>query len=83
MATTETTTLRMPRELRDVIARLAEARSTTMLDVVTEAVERLSRDQWWDEVHRAVESVPSDVLADVDAETTVLDDAAADGIDGD
>jgi predicted DNA-binding protein len=44
MATAETTTLRVPVELRDEIARLAEERGSTMLEVVTDAVHSLTRD---------------------------------------
>ena len=46
----QTTTLRVPTALRDEISRLAEQRGTTMLEVVTDAVHRLSRDEWWSSV---------------------------------
>ena len=41
MAPTETTTLRVPVRLRDEIARLAEARGSTMLDIVTDNTQRV------------------------------------------
>ncbi len=80
MAPPQTTTLRVPKELRDRIARIAEIRGTTMLEVVKEAIQRLSRDQWWEAVHLAVDGLEP---ADVDAygrEAELLDRAAADGI---
>ena len=80
MAPTETTTLRMPVQLRDEIARLAEARGTTMLDIVTDAVHRLSQDQWWDGVHDAIDAMTADDLGAYRDETDQLDGAAADGL---
>jgi hypothetical protein len=47
-------------ELRDEIALLAAERGGTMLDIVTDAVHRLSRDQWWDSVHYAPEGMTAD-----------------------
>jgi hypothetical protein len=78
MAPVETTTLRVPVQLRDEIARLAEERGTTMLDVVTDAVHRLSRDQWWDTVHDVVDQMTPEEVAAYQTETRRLDDAAAD-----
>jgi hypothetical protein len=80
MAPVETTTLRVPVQLRDEIARLAEERGTTMLDVVTDAVHRLSRDQWWDTVHDVVDQMTPEEVAAYQTETRRLDDAAADGL---
>jgi hypothetical protein len=80
MAPTETTTLRVPVQLRDEIARLAEARGSTMLDIVTDAVHRLSRDQWWDNVHDAIDAMTADELGSYRDETDQLDSAAADGL---
>jgi predicted transcriptional regulator len=80
MAPTETTTLRVPVQLRDEIARLAEARGTTMLDIVTDAVHRLSRDQWWDSVHDAIDAMTADQIGSYRDETDRLDGAAADGL---
>ena len=48
-------TLRVPCELRDEIARIAELRGTTMLEVVTDAVHRLGRDEWWSSVRDALD----------------------------
>lgn len=80
MAPTETTTLRVPVQLRDEIARLAEARGSTMLDIVTDAVHRLSRDQWWDSVHDAIDAMAADELGSYRDETNQLDSASADGL---
>lgn len=80
MAPTETTTLRVPVQLRDEIARLAEARGSTMLDIVTDAVHRLSRDQWWDSVHDAIDAMTADELGSYRDETNQLDSASADGL---
>ena len=80
MAPSQTTTLRVPVELRDEIARLAEARGSTMLDIVTDAVHRLSRDQWWDRVHDAIDAMTSDEVGSYWNETDQLDSAAADGL---
>ncbi len=80
MAPTETTTLRVPLELRDEIARLAAARGSTMLDIVTDAVHRLSRDQWWDSVHDAIDAMTADEAEAYQAETDQLDSATADGL---
>ena len=80
MAPAETTTLRVPVELRDEIARLAAARGSTMLDIVIDAVDRLSQDQWWDNVHDAIEAMTADEAEDYRAETDQLDSATADGL---
>ena len=80
MAPAETTTLRVFVELRDEIARLAAARGSTMLDIVIDAVHRLSQDQWWDNVHDAIEAMTADEAEDYRAETDQLDSATADGL---
>lgn len=67
-------------QLRDEIARLAEARGSTMLDIVTDAVHRLSRDQWWDNVHEAIDAMATDEVGSYRDETDQLDGAAADGL---
>lgn len=81
MAPKETTTLRVPSVLRDEIARLAEARGTTMLGVVTEAIHQLSRDEWWSTVHRALDDASEANLASYRDETGRLDGATPDGLD--
>jgi len=81
MALTETTTLRVPIELRDEIARLAKAQGTTMLDVVTDAIHRLSRDHWWSSVHVALDEMSEQDAATYRAEATQLDAAAANDLD--
>lgn len=80
MATTETTTIRLPVVLRDEIARLADARGGTMVDVVTDAVRNLERDQWWDSVHEALEAMTPDEQAAYRAETERLEGAGTDGL---
>jgi hypothetical protein len=67
-------------ELRDEIARLAAARGSTMLEIVTDAVHRLSRDQWWESVHDAIDAMTADEAEAYRAETDQLDSAAADGL---
>jgi predicted transcriptional regulator len=80
MATAETTTLRVPVELRDEIARLAEDRGSTMLEVVTDAVHRLTRDQWWDSVQQAIDAMAPENVEAYRTESDRLDSAAADGL---
>lgn len=43
--------------MRDEVSRLAKQRGTTMLDVVTEAVHQLSREEWWSSVHGAFDEL--------------------------
>lgn len=83
MAPTKTTaTLRVPSELRDEIARIAEQRGTTMLEVVTDAVHRLGRDEWWSSVRDALDGLTSSEVASYQVESQQLDSAAsADGLD--
>lgn len=83
MSPTETTTLRIPSALRDDIARIADERGSTMLDVVTEAVERLRREQWWADVHQTLDRMTDADAATARAELVGLDGAAADGLDRD
>ena len=80
MATTETTTLRVPVALRDEIARLAEARGATMVDVVTDAIHRLTTEQWWDTVHDALEQMAPEDVAAYQAEAARLDVVVGDNI---
>lgn len=83
MAPHETTTLRVPTELRDEIARIANERGTTMLDVVSDAIDRLGREHWWDTVHDAIEEMTDEDRAAYSAEVEALDGAAGDGFRGD
>ena len=76
-----TTTLRVPVDLRDEIARLAEERGTSMLEVVADAIHRLTREEWWAGVHEALDQMPADEVDDYRAESAQLDGAAADGLD--
>ena len=80
MALSPTTTLRVPTELRDKIAQLAERRRTTMLEVVTDAVHRLSRDEWWAQVRDALDGLDSEQAASYQEESRALENAAADGL---
>lgn len=80
MSTSETTTLRVPVKLRDEIARIAEERGTTMLDVVADAIHRLSRDEWWATVHAALDEMSDEEAAEYRREADVLDNAASDGL---
>lgn len=83
MATAETTTLRIPLELRDQIAQLAGRRGTTMLGVVVEAVLRLRRDEWWNTVHDALDTMNAAHAETYRADAEIVDATAPDGIDGD
>ena len=83
MATIQTTTLRVPVQLRDEIARLAEYRHSTMVDVVSEAIHRLTRDEWWDGVHRELDGMTLEETAAYRAESKQLDGAADDGLRAD
>ena len=76
-----TTTLRVPRDLRDEIARIAEQRGTTMLEVVTDAVHRLGRDEWWSSVRDALDGLTPSEIAAYQLESQQLDAASADGLD--
>ena len=76
-----TTTLRVPSELRDEIARIAEQRGTTMLEVVTDAVHRLGRDEWWSSVRDALDGLGPTEVSTYQIESHQLDTAAADGLD--
>ncbi len=80
MAPNETTTLRVPTELRDEIARIANERGTTMLEVVSDAVHRLSREQWWTTVHEAIDDMTTEEIAAYQAEVGALDGTAGDGL---
>ncbi len=81
MALSQTTTLRVPIELRDEISRLAEQRGTTMLEVVADAVHRLSREQWWTLVRSALDGMSDAEAESCQAESRRLDATAADGLD--
>ena len=52
-----------------------------MLQVVTEAVHRLSRDEWWTSVRDALDNLDSEQVATYQAESRLLDVASADGLD--
>lgn len=68
--------------LRDEIARLAEDRGSTMLEVVTDAIGRLGRDEWWESVHQAVDDLDDDEIDGYRSDTGVLDAAVRDGLAG-
>ena len=81
MALSKTATLRVPTELKDEIIRLAKQRGTTMLDVVTDAVHRLGREQWWTLVRGALDGLSDAEAASYRAESRRLEATAADGLD--
>jgi len=80
--TSRTTTLRISNDLRDKIFRLAEQRGTTMVDVVADAVHRISQDEWWLSVRRELDDLTEAEVASYQVESHKLDEAAADGLDG-
>lgn len=51
-----------------------------MLDVVTDAIHRLSSDQWWDTVHDMLDQMTPEEAAEYQAEARRLDAAAPDGL---
>ena len=79
MALSKTATLRVPTELKDEIIRLAKQRGTTMLNVVTDAVHRLGREQWWTLVRGALDGLSDAEVVSYQAESRRLDATAADG----
>ena len=81
MALSQTTTLRVSTALRDEISRLAEQRGTTMLDVVTDAVHQLGRDEWWSSVRGALDRLTAAEAASYQADSREMDATAADGLD--
>lgn len=81
MSPSKTTTLRVPSELRDEIARIAKQRGTTMLEVVTDAVRRLGRDEWWSSVRDSLDGLSPDEVVGYQAESQRFDAASADGLD--
>ena len=80
MATTETTTIRVPVDLRDEIARLAKSRGHSMVDIVAEAVRRLRRDEWWASVHDSLDAMTPGEQAAYRSEAEQLDRSARDGL---
>lgn len=79
---TNTTTLRVPVQLRDEIAQLAKDRNSTMLEVVTDAVHRLRQDRWWDTVDTALDAMAPDQVSEYRHEASLLDATTNDGLDG-
>ena len=78
--TSKTTTLRISTELRDEIYRLAEHRDTTMVDVVTDAVHRLGREEWWLSVRGALDGLTGTDAVSYREEVRRLEAAADDGL---
>ncbi len=78
---TPTTTMRMPVELRDEIARLAAQRKSTMLDVVTDAVEQLRVQQWWDQVRDQLDAWTPEQIEEYRREAAPLESTLRDGIE--
>ena len=81
MAPSKTTTLRVPVELRDEIARIAQERGTTMLEVVDDAVHRLGRDEWWSSVREGLDRMSASEVAEYRSDGNQLEGASADGLD--
>ena len=52
-----------------------------MLEVVTDAVHRLDRDEWWSSVRNALDGLTPSGVAKYQAESQQLDAASADGLD--
>lgn len=73
---TSTTTLRLSTELRDEIAQLARASGVSMSQLVSEAIEQLKRQRWWDAVHHSLDDLAPDYRKD----NAVFDGASGDGV---
>ncbi len=80
MAPTKTTTLRVPNELRNEIARIAEERGSSMVEVVSDAIDRLGRDDWWASVHTALNDISPSAVESYENEAQRLDGASSDGL---
>lgn len=52
-----------------------------MLEVVADAVHRLGRDEWWSEVHGALDGLTQSEVDHYQAEAAVLGVASTDGLD--
>ena len=52
-----------------------------MLDVVTDAVHRLARQEWWSSVRGALDEMNDAEAASYQAESRTLDAAVPDGLD--
>lgn len=52
-----------------------------MLEVVTDAVHRLGRDEWWSSVRDALDGLTRSEVASYHVENQQLDAASADGLD--
>ena len=81
MSLSKTTTLRVPHELRDEIARIAEQRGTSMVEVVTDAVHRLGRDEWWSSVRGALDDMSAAEASGYESDVQQLEASSADGLD--
>jgi len=77
MSPSKSTTLRLSTELRDEIARLAEQRGSSMVDVVAAAVDELKRQEWWNQVRVELAGLESDYRVDAQ----VFEGAVGDGVD--
>jgi len=53
-----------------------------MVDVVADAVHRISQDEWWLSVRRELDDLTEAEVASYQVESHKLDEAAADGLDG-
>ena len=81
MAPSRSTTLRVPVELRDEIARIARQRGSTLVEVVSDAVHRLERDEWWSTVHEALDGWGPQDVESYRSDHRRLDITASDGMD--
>jgi len=52
-----------------------------MLQVVTDAVHRLGRDEWWSSVRDSLDGLSPDEVVDYQSESQQFDAASADGLD--
>ncbi len=80
MAPTKTTTLRVPNELRNEIARIAADRGSSMVEVVSDAIHRLERDDWWVSVHTALNDMSPSASESYENEIQTLDGTSSDGL---
>ena len=52
-----------------------------MVDIVTDAVHLLGRDEWWSSVRDALDEMTPAEIAEYQAESQLWDAASADGLD--
>lgn len=78
-------TIRVPPDTHERLQALATARKQSIGQVVTDAVEHLEAERFWDEMDAAYERLYADPVAaaEYEAETAVWDVTLLDGLEND